>query len=79
MVNDLPPKKKAKITIRDDKAKVFWLTSLYVGNVSGAFSDDVRRVFIINLFSSVGVVFAGRMRLHKIRRVCLGRVYSSRN
>lgn len=58
MVNDLPPKKKAKITIRDDKAKVFWLTSLYVGNVSGVFSDDVRRVFIINLFSSVGVVFS---------------------
>lgn len=57
MANDFPPKKKAKITVRDDKTKVFWLTSLYVGDVSGAFSDDVRRAFIINLFSSVGVIF----------------------
>lgn len=34
-----------------------WLTSFYVGATDDVFSEDIRRVFIINLFASVGVLF----------------------
>ncbi|WP_421849006.1 GGDEF domain-containing protein [Marinomonas sp.] len=38
-------------------AKSAWLTSFYVGKSDDVFSEDIRRVFIINLFTSVGVLF----------------------
>ncbi|NLQ18117.1 GGDEF domain-containing protein [Marinomonas sp. M1K-6] len=34
-----------------------WLTFLYVGKTDNVFSESTRRVFIINLFTSVGVLF----------------------
>ena len=41
-----------------DKTKSTWLAFFYVGETEGAFSEDARRVFIINLFASVGVLFS---------------------
>ncbi len=46
--------KKNKIK---DKTKSTWLTFFYVGENEGVFSEDARRVFIINLFATVGVLF----------------------
>ncbi|AEF53666.1 GGDEF domain-containing protein [Marinomonas posidonica] len=39
------------------KAKLNSITRFYVGDVSVLSSDDVRRVLIINLFASVGILF----------------------
>lgn len=39
------------------KAKISWLTYIYVGKTDDVFSENIRRVFIINLFASVGVLF----------------------
>ncbi|QRV25081.1 GGDEF domain-containing protein [Marinomonas foliarum] len=41
----------------NNKEKTSFLTFLYVGNTDTVFSEDTRRVFIINLFASVGVLF----------------------
>jgi diguanylate cyclase (GGDEF)-like protein len=40
-----------------NKSKFSWLTFFYVGTREDVFSEDIRRVFIINLFASVGVLF----------------------
>lgn len=42
---------------KNKNAKSAWLTSFYVGKSDDVFSEDIRRVFIINLFASVGVLF----------------------
>lgn len=42
---------------KNKNAKSVWLTSFYVGKSDDVFSEDIRRVFIINLFASVGVLF----------------------
>tara|TARA_R110001606_G_scaffold306118_3_gene453326 strand:- start:3496 stop:4593 length:1098 start_codon:yes stop_codon:yes gene_type:complete len=39
------------------KNKASWLTFFYVGNTDDVFSENIRRVFIINLFASVGILF----------------------
>ncbi|WP_137170372.1 GGDEF domain-containing protein [Marinomonas sp. FW-1] len=41
----------------NNKEKSSLLTFLYVGSTANGFSEDTRRVFIINLFASVGVLF----------------------
>ncbi|MGO2236058.1 MAG: GGDEF domain-containing protein [Marinomonas sp.] len=43
--------------IEKNKTKTSWLTYIYVGNTDDVFSENIRRVFIINLFTSVGVLF----------------------
>ena len=35
----------------------FWLKFFYVGVTDGVFSEDARRVFIINFFATVGILF----------------------
>ncbi|MCW8356673.1 GGDEF domain-containing protein [Marinomonas pontica] len=47
---------KSKPTIKNT-LKSSWLTFFYVGIKDDVFSEDTRRVFIINLFTSVGVLF----------------------
>lgn len=47
---------KSKSTVKKT-LKSSWLTFFYVGIKDDVFSEDTRRVFIINLFTSVGVVF----------------------
>lgn len=42
---------------KSDKTKSAWLTFFYVGETSGEFSEETRRVFIINLFATVGALF----------------------
>ena len=50
--------KKLEIdNIKKNKTKPSWLTFFYVGNTDDVFSENIRRVFIINLFASVGVLF----------------------
>lgn len=40
-----------------NQSKFAWLTFFYVGTREYVFSENIRRVFIINLFTSVGVLF----------------------
>jgi diguanylate cyclase (GGDEF)-like protein len=47
---------KAENTLKN-KVRPSWLTFFYVGATDDIFSEDIRRVFIINLFASVGVLF----------------------
>lgn len=42
---------------KSDKTKSAWLTFFYVGEVGSEFSEQTRRVFIINLFATVGALF----------------------
>ena len=43
--------------VKKNKTKSSWLVFFYVGNTDDIFSENIRRVFIINLFASVGVLF----------------------
>jgi diguanylate cyclase (GGDEF)-like protein len=48
---------RIKVNKIKDKTKSAWLTYFYVGEMGGAFSEDARRVFIVNLFATVGAFF----------------------
>lgn len=48
---------RIKVKKIKNKTKSVWLTFFYVGEMDGAFSEDARRVFIINLFATVGALF----------------------
>ncbi|RBP79989.1 GGDEF domain-containing protein [Marinomonas rhizomae] len=49
---------KAKVEhSKYNNARFSWLISFYVGRAEDVFSEDIRRVFVINLFASVGVLF----------------------
>lgn len=42
---------------KNNKTKSAWLKFFYVGITDDVFSEDIRRIFIINLFASVGILF----------------------
>ncbi|MBD5772578.1 GGDEF domain-containing protein [Marinomonas sp. SM2066] len=44
-------------SLKADETKSSWLRFFYVGVTGESFSEDVRRVFIINLFATVGILF----------------------
>jgi len=47
-----------QITVKKNRTKSAWLAFFYVGETKGVFSEETRRVFIINLFATVGALFA---------------------
>ncbi|TYL48697.1 GGDEF domain-containing protein [Marinomonas sp. IMCC 4694] len=55
---DIKSSGAAPQTGKDRASRFSWLTCFFVGTSVSVFSDDIRRVLIINLFTSVGVLFA---------------------